>query len=86
MYSTNTQQDAFLKDEICNSTKIHRNHQSADITFVTVRSLLYAFGIWSLSLREEHKLRVSEDRVVRMFVPREGLIAETYKVMSRDIR
>jgi hypothetical protein len=32
--------------------------------------LLYGFETWSLTLREEHRLRVFENRVLRIFGPK----------------
>jgi hypothetical protein len=38
---------------------------------IILRVVLYGFGTWSLMLREEHSLRVIENRVLRrIFGPR----------------
>jgi hypothetical protein len=39
---------------------------------IILPAVLYGRGTWSLTLREEHRLRVSENRVLRrIFGPRE---------------
>jgi hypothetical protein len=35
--------------------------------------VLYGCEIWSLTLREEHRLRVSENRVLRRILDRRGM-------------
>ena len=42
--------------------KIHRS--------IILPVVLYGCETWSLTLREEHKLRVSEKRVLRIFEPK----------------
>jgi hypothetical protein len=49
--------------------------------------VLYGCGTWSLTLREEHRLRVCENRVLReMFGPkRDDVTAEWRKLHSEEV-
>jgi hypothetical protein len=38
---------------------------------IILHLVLYGYEAWSLILREEHKLRVFENRVLRIFGPKE---------------
>jgi hypothetical protein len=40
--------------------------------------VLYGCETWSLTLREEHKLRVFENRVLRIFRPKRVEVTEGY--------
>jgi len=41
-----------------------------------ILSVLYGYDSWSLILREERRLRVFEDRVMRIFGPRREEVKE----------
>ena len=47
---------------------------------------LYGCEIWSLTLREEHRLKVFEDRVLRIFGPkRDGVTGEWRKLHNEEL-
>jgi hypothetical protein len=47
---------------------------------------LYGCGTWSLTLREEHRLRVSERRVLRIFGPkRDEVTGDWRKVHNKEL-
>jgi hypothetical protein len=49
--------------------------------------VLYECGIWSLTLREEHRLRVFENRVLRIFgLKRDKVIGEWRKLHNEELR
>jgi hypothetical protein len=49
--------------------------------------VLYGCETWSLTLREEHRLRVFENRVLRIFVPkRDEVTGEWRKLHNEDLR
>ena len=60
-------------------SKIHRN--------IILRVVLYGCEIWSLTLREEHRLRVFENRVLRrIFGPkRDGVTGEWKKLHNEEL-
>jgi hypothetical protein len=41
--------------------------------------VFYGCEIWSLALREEHRLRVSENRVLRIFGPKRDEITGEWR-------
>ena len=48
--------------------------------------ILYGCETWSLTLREEHRLRVFENRVLRIFGPtRDGVIGEWRKLHNEEL-
>ena len=48
--------------------------------------VLYGCEIWSLTLREEHRLKVFEDRVLRIFGPkRDGVTGEWLKLHNEEL-
>jgi hypothetical protein len=48
--------------------------------------VLYGCEIWSLTLREEHKLRVFEKRVLRIFGPkRDGVMGGWRKLHNEEL-
>jgi hypothetical protein len=48
--------------------------------------VLYGCEIWSLTLREEHRLRVFENRVLRIFGPkRDEVTAEWRKLHNEEL-
>jgi hypothetical protein len=51
---------------------------------VTLPVVLYGYGTWSLTLREEHTLRVFENRVLRnIFGPKQE-VAESWRKLHND--
>jgi hypothetical protein len=48
--------------------------------------VLYGCEIWSLTLREEHRLRVSENRVLRLFGPEMDEDGSWRKLHNDEIR
>jgi hypothetical protein len=52
------------------SRLISKNLKIKIYKIVILPLLLYGCEIWSLTLREEHRLRVSENRVLRIFGPK----------------
>jgi hypothetical protein len=48
--------------------------------------VLYGCETWSLTVREEHKLRVFENRVLRIFRPkRDGLVGGWRKLHNEEL-
>jgi hypothetical protein len=53
---------------------------------IIVPVVLYGCGTWSLTLREEHRLRVFENRVLRIFGPkRDEVTGEWRKLHSGEL-
>jgi hypothetical protein len=49
--------------------------------------VLYGYETWSLTLREEHRLRVFENRVLRIFGPmRNEVTGEWRKLHNEELR
>jgi hypothetical protein len=60
-----------LSDSGCRPRYLHAELPMGVSTKVMNLILLYGCEIWSLTMREEHKLRVFENRVLRrIFVPK----------------
>ena len=58
--------------------KIYRN--------IILPAVLYGCETWSLTLREEHRLRVFENRVLRIFGPkRDGVTGEWRKLHNEEL-
>jgi hypothetical protein len=48
--------------------------------------VLYGCGSWSLTLREEHRLRVFENRVLRIFgLKRDEMIGDWRKLRNEEL-
>jgi hypothetical protein len=48
--------------------------------------VLYGCETWSLTVREEHKLRVFENRVLRIFGPkRDGVMGRWRKLYNKEL-
>jgi hypothetical protein len=48
--------------------------------------VLYGCETWSLTVREEHKLRLFENRVLRIFGPkRDGVMGEWRKLHNEEL-
>jgi hypothetical protein len=45
---------------------------------------LYGCGTWSLTLREECRLRVLDNRVLRMFVPKEDEVTGEWRRLHNE--
>jgi hypothetical protein len=45
---------------------------------------MYGCEIWSLSLREEHRLRVLENRVLRKFVPKRDEVMGDWRKLHNE--
>jgi hypothetical protein len=53
---------------------------------VTVPVVLYGCRTWSLTLREEHRFGVSEDRVLRIFGPkREKVVGGLRRLHNEEL-
>jgi hypothetical protein len=51
----------------------------------TILPVLYGCGTWSLTMREEHRLRVIENRVLRrIFGPKRGEVTEELRKFHNE--
>jgi hypothetical protein len=50
--------------------RTHGNYRISRFNCIILPVVLYRCGTWSLTLREEHRLRVFEKRVLRIFGPK----------------
>jgi hypothetical protein len=46
--------------------------------------ILYGYETWSLTLREEHRLRVFENRVLRRFGPKRDEVTGEWRKMNNE--
>jgi hypothetical protein len=82
---------ATFRFSILYSHLLSKNVKVENYTTITIMIILpivlYGCGTWSLTLREEHRLRVCENRVLReMFGPkRDDVTAEWRKLHSEEV-
>jgi hypothetical protein len=51
---------------------------------ITLPVILYGCETWSLTLREEHKLRVFENRVLRIFGPKRDEVTRSWRKLHNE--
>jgi len=56
--------------------KIHRS--------IILSVVLYGCETWSLTLREEHRLRVSENRVLKIFEPKRDKVTGEWRKLQNE--
>ena len=56
--------DAFIQSSVLSSSLLHKNVNIKIYRTIILPVVLYGCETWSLILREEHRLRVSENRVL----------------------
>jgi hypothetical protein len=56
------------------------------MTWARITKVLYGCETWSLSVREEHRLRVLEDRMLRIFRPtREEVVGGWRRLHNEEL-
>jgi hypothetical protein len=64
-----------------------KEHRTSSYKYYSHVLVLYGCETWSLTLREEHRLRVFENRVLRIFGPkRDELTGEWRKLHNEELR
>jgi hypothetical protein len=53
---------------------------------ITLPVVLYGFETWSLTVREEHKLRVFENSLLRIFAKGDGVTGGWRKLHNEELR
>jgi hypothetical protein len=61
---------AIIQSKVLSSHPISKNLKIKIYKTVILQVVLHAYETWSLTLKEEHRLRVFENRVLRIFGPK----------------
>jgi hypothetical protein len=74
----------YARYNICNATKRKTSFALTD-KIITFPVVLYGCETWSLTLREEHRLRVFENRVLRkIFVPKRDQVIGGWRKLHNE--
>jgi hypothetical protein len=69
---------------LLSSRLLSRNIQIRIYKTIILPVVLYVCEIWSLALREEHRLRMFENRVLRLFGPMRDEVAGGWRKLHNE--
>ena len=70
---------------LLSSSLLSKNLKIKIYRTINLHVVLYGFGTWSLTLREEHRLRVFENRALRrIFGPRRGGVTGEWRKLHNE--
>ena len=70
---------------LLSSSFLSKNIEIKIYRIIILPVVLYGCDSWSLTLKEEHRLRVSENRVLRrIFVPKRDKVTEEWRKLHNE--
>jgi len=75
----------YLMHNLLSSSFLSKNIEIKIYRIIILPVVLYGCDSWSLTLKEEHRLRVSENRVLRrIFVPKRDKVTEEWRKLHNE--